>query len=305
MSNLHTTKGVTHIIEEILKTSKEYVYIVSPYLKIEKQFEERFFEAIENGTKVILIYGKDIQQIDNINKSLKDKMDIYYYENLHAKFYMNENQVLITSMNLHSYSQANNRELGVQFSKTDKNDLQVMEACFKEFESIRTQSKKISSGGNSTEKTLQNFLKVPKEQNNVPVVTEKGIKSAYEYSDVVSKFVVHLQNKFPKAKFDFNDNKFSARNFPASNIFLSNSYGFITFEFDFDERYLKSLRDKERTKMNIALSKYRLYWSDPFRMLLYHEKGIMFNDANEDLKYCIEGFDLIYNEILRAFKLNV
>ena len=304
MANLHTTKGITYIIDEILKTGKEFVYIVSPYLKIEKQFEERFFEAIENGTKVILIYGKDKQQIDHINKSLKNKIEIYYYENLHAKFYMNEKQVLITSMNLHSYSQANNRELGVQFLKTDLNDLKVIEGCFKEFESIRNHSETISPGEQSVEKIVLKSIEEPKIQEN-SALTEEDIKPAYEYSEVRSKFVEYLRNKFPNVKFDFNDNKLSARNFPVSNVFLSNSYGFITFEFDFDKRYLKSLRDNERNNMYVALRKYRLYWSDPFRILLYHEKGIMFDNVNEELKYCIEGFDIVYNEIIRAFKFKV
>jgi hypothetical protein len=40
-------------------------------------------------------------------------IQLYYKDELHAKCYFNENKMIITSMNLFKYSQANNREMGV------------------------------------------------------------------------------------------------------------------------------------------------------------------------------------------------
>lgn len=147
MAKLLTTKGISFFLDELFKTSKEFVYIVSPYLKINKQLEERINEALDNGLKIIFIYGKDKNQINQIK--FLERIELYFYENLHAKFYINEDSLLITSMNLHSYSEANNREIGVAFSKesNDKGDLLIIRDSLKEFESIKKQSEKVNHIG--------------------------------------------------------------------------------------------------------------------------------------------------------------
>ena len=40
-----------------------------------------------------------------------------FLDNLHAKCYLNENQALLTSMNLYKYSQENNEEMGILVSR--------------------------------------------------------------------------------------------------------------------------------------------------------------------------------------------
>ena len=300
MAKLLTTKGITYFIEEIFKLSKEYVYIVSPYLKIDKQFEERLFEAVDKGLKVTLIYGKDKRQIDLINKSLKNRIEILFYESLHAKFYMNENHVLITSMNLHSYSQANNREIGVQFSKSDNSDLQVIEDCYREFESIKIQSEKLS---NIDHTKVFNFipLKVISNQNN-DASSKEEIKASYDYSEVLSMWFEYLPKKFPDVKFECNDRLIKAKNFPTAQIDFSNSYGFITIDFDFNKEYLKIIKDKERPHLENVFKKYRLFWNHPYQINICHAKGITFSNVNDEFKYCTEGFDLIYKELKRIFR---
>jgi acyl carrier protein len=144
MAKLLTSKGITAIFEDLFKSSKEYVYIVSPYFKIDKQLKERIIESIDEGLKVVFIYGKKREQINDLSYDLKNILEIWYYQDLHAKFYMNEKYVLITSMNLHSYSQENNREIGVLLSKSDKNDHQVISDCLEEFDSIKKQATCVS-----------------------------------------------------------------------------------------------------------------------------------------------------------------
>ena len=73
MAKLLTTKGITYFLDEIFKTSKEYIHIVSPYIKIDNQLQERIFEAADNGLKITLIYGKDREQIYQINENSRKK----------------------------------------------------------------------------------------------------------------------------------------------------------------------------------------------------------------------------------------
>jgi hypothetical protein len=59
-------------------------------------------------------------------------IDIRFEETLHAKFYCNEKTGILTSMNLHSYSQQNNIETGVIFRSSDK----VYKDAINYFESV-------------------------------------------------------------------------------------------------------------------------------------------------------------------------
>jgi acyl carrier protein len=136
MAKLLTTKGIAFFLDELFKSSNEFVNIVTPYFKLGRQLEERINEASQTDLKITFIFGKDKSQSNFFSNNLLKNLDIFFYENLHAKFYMNERFALITSMNMHSYSQANNREIGVLFSKKDLNDLGVYQDCIKEFDSI-------------------------------------------------------------------------------------------------------------------------------------------------------------------------
>ena len=42
---------------------------------------------------------------------LSDHVHLYFSKNLHAKCYLNEKKMIITSMNLYEFSQVNNREM--------------------------------------------------------------------------------------------------------------------------------------------------------------------------------------------------
>ncbi len=49
-----------------------------------------------------------------------DKTEVFFLPNLHAKCYLNENRAIVTSMNLHQYSETNNREMGVAILKSEE-----------------------------------------------------------------------------------------------------------------------------------------------------------------------------------------
>ena len=47
----------------------------------------------------------------------------YFYENLHAKCYLNENKALLTLMNLYDFSQVHNLEMGLVVSRETEGEL--------------------------------------------------------------------------------------------------------------------------------------------------------------------------------------
>jgi phosphatidylserine/phosphatidylglycerophosphate/cardiolipin synthase-like enzyme len=49
-----------------------------------------------------------------------------YNEDLHAKCYVNDDKMVITSLNLYEFSMANNKEMGVLIDKTDPADTELL-----------------------------------------------------------------------------------------------------------------------------------------------------------------------------------
>ena len=62
-----TTKGIGASIENILKNARKFVYLVSPYVRIDNFYLERIFEADQNNVDVSLIFGKN--EIQNLSCS--------------------------------------------------------------------------------------------------------------------------------------------------------------------------------------------------------------------------------------------
>ncbi|WP_371804804.1 phospholipase D-like domain-containing protein [Candidatus Lokiarchaeum ossiferum] len=114
-----TTSGVSTTIETIIRKAKKKLILVSPYLQLSNIFFERLLSADKKGVEIIFIYGKSNLKKDEEEKifSLKN-IEVYFYETLHAKCYCNEEQMVISSMNLHEFSQTNNREMGIGITKS-------------------------------------------------------------------------------------------------------------------------------------------------------------------------------------------
>lgn len=114
MAEFLTTSGTSYQIENIIIEAKTKLVLVSPYLQISKTFYERLKDASAKNVAIKLIYGKD-ELKPNERNSLADlkNIELFFFENLHAKCYFNESKMVITSMNMYEFSEKNNREMGV------------------------------------------------------------------------------------------------------------------------------------------------------------------------------------------------
>jgi phosphatidylserine/phosphatidylglycerophosphate/cardiolipin synthase-like enzyme len=61
---------------------------------------------------------------------------LYFSKNLHAKCYLNEDKMIIASMNLYEFSQQNNREMGILIDTSNEHDKQVYDDATKDIDSI-------------------------------------------------------------------------------------------------------------------------------------------------------------------------
>ncbi|BAO77068.1 hypothetical protein [Winogradskyella sp. PG-2] len=126
MSTFLTGKALESKLTDIIWNAKKYVVIVSPFIKLDEHTKE-ILEKIKNTPKIALyiVFGENEDyKYNSFNENdleyFKDfkNITILYNKDLHAKHYSNENEGLITSLNLYGYSMIHNVEYGVYFSKT-------------------------------------------------------------------------------------------------------------------------------------------------------------------------------------------
>ncbi|GET25962.1 phospholipase D family protein [Prolixibacter sp. NT017] len=142
MADFLTTNGISYRIETIIMEAKNELTLVSPYLQLSKTFYERLKDASNKNVNIKIIYGKDDLKPNERNSLAElDNIELYYFQNLHAKCYFNETDMVITSMNMYEFSEKNNREMGVHITK--QNDLNLYEKAWNETLSIIQSSEPI------------------------------------------------------------------------------------------------------------------------------------------------------------------
>ncbi len=139
---INTRKAVSEI-EDLIKNAGEKLILVSPYLKLSKDFKELLTYRNSKDKITTVIFGKQELNPDEMKflQSLRFVI-LKYNENLHAKCYMNDDKMIITSLNLYEFSMANNKEMGVLIDRNDSTDLQLFEDALKEVDYINETSQK-------------------------------------------------------------------------------------------------------------------------------------------------------------------
>ncbi|MBM9521268.1 phospholipase D family protein [Desulforhopalus vacuolatus] len=104
-----TTQGLNYYLEELLKNANSKITLISPYFKLQRRIKEILSEKKQQGVEIIFVCrANDLQEPLN-----EFSTQIFDAPTLHAKCYMNENEAILTSLNLYEFSQQNNEEMGV------------------------------------------------------------------------------------------------------------------------------------------------------------------------------------------------
>lgn len=113
---INETDAITGKILKIIKEAKETVFIVSPYLQTWDRLQNALDYKLGKGVNVTIITRKTKKgESSSEIQSPFDKCEINLLPNLHSKIYFNEDQGLITSMNMYGHSAKKNYEIGVYF----------------------------------------------------------------------------------------------------------------------------------------------------------------------------------------------
>ena len=122
MAEFLTRLDIVDDLHRIIKEAEKELILISPYIKADKDTKELLRET-KRSTTINVIYGK--KKLPSKEEGfLKDlSITTTFRENLHAKCYLNENEALLTSMNLYEFSQENNDEMGILVSREEDRDL--------------------------------------------------------------------------------------------------------------------------------------------------------------------------------------
>jgi hypothetical protein len=218
---LNTRKAVA-VIEDLIKDADVKLILISPYLKLSKDFKELLTYRNNLDKITTVIFGKQELKPDEMKflESLRFVI-LKYNEDLHAKCYVNDRQMIITSLNLYEFSMANNKEMGVLIDLSDENDKSVYEEASKEIDYIDSTSQKFKFNINRSNEEIILSNKQKQLQKNALVgghcircdanisfnieqpLCEKCYKSWSKYSDPLyeEKFC-HVCGKENKSSFE-------------------------------------------------------------------------------------------------------
>jgi len=124
MAKFLDTTGVSYHLQQLINKANEKLILISPYLKINERIKQSLEDKNRLKIDIRVVYGKNELQPEE-NNWLKSMSSIRssFCKDLHAKCYLNENEAIITSMNLYEFSQVNNNEMGIYIDKNSDPEL--------------------------------------------------------------------------------------------------------------------------------------------------------------------------------------
>tara|TARA_B100000508_G_scaffold135193_1_gene126673 strand:+ start:57 stop:788 length:732 start_codon:yes stop_codon:yes gene_type:complete len=166
MAKFLNTTGVSYHLEELIKNTKDRLILISPYLQFHKRVKDHLENLNIQKRDIRIIYRENKLQVEESNW-LESQIGIRtsLCNSLHAKCYINENEAIVTSMNLYSFSQQNNDEMGIHVTK--EKDAHLYNDIYDEVqrlltisEEIRVSVKKVDKGiEKQSEKTVSEIVK--------------------------------------------------------------------------------------------------------------------------------------------------
>lgn len=108
-------------IENLINQAKTHLYLVTPYFKPSERVGKAILTAkvVRKANVVMILRGGDdrAKQAANAKPFVEAGVVVAYLSRLHAKLYVNEEEAILTSMNLYEESATNSYEVGVRYPK--------------------------------------------------------------------------------------------------------------------------------------------------------------------------------------------
>ena len=175
MAKFLNSSGTTYHLEELIKNASDRLIIISPYLKLNERIKELLEDRNRLKIDIRIVYGKNDLHPEEINW-LKNLTFIRtsFCKNLHAKCYLNENECIITSLNLYEFSQVNNNEMGVLIYRNEDAKLyadtyEEAQRIIRISDEVRMSLEKVTESDGRTDNTATASHTIPSNNANTTV----------------------------------------------------------------------------------------------------------------------------------------
>jgi len=204
-----TGKDLEEAIYDIIYNAKKRLLIISPFIKLDDYFIKLFEKNKgRSDLKIVIAFGKNK---NNISKSFNlddfeyfkqfPNISIVFVPNLHAKYYANERQGIITSINLYDYSFKNNIEFGISTESSLINRERLDNDAWETSMKILTKNNVV-------------FVRKPNYQKKLLGKNYVGSETLYDVTDLL----VGNQKLPKKSMFDFEDPGFINAPIPQERV---------------------------------------------------------------------------------------
>jgi phosphatidylserine/phosphatidylglycerophosphate/cardiolipin synthase-like enzyme len=180
MAKFLVTSGVTYKLEELIKGTEDRLILISPYLQFSKRIKDNIASLNILKRDIRIIYRENKLQVEESNW-LEGQVGVRtsICSTLHAKCYLNEKEAIVTSMNLYTYSQENNDEMGIYVTKNEDPDLyeeisNEAQRLLRISDEIRVSVKKVDKEiEKKADKTISEIVKTKKNSNSKLLTTKE------------------------------------------------------------------------------------------------------------------------------------
>ena len=180
MAKFLVTSGVTYKLEELIKGTEDRLILISPYLQFSKRIKDNIASLNILKRDIRIIYRENKLQVEESNW-LEGQVGVRtsICSTLHAKCYLNEKEAIVTSMNLYTYSQENNDEMGIYVTKNEDPDLyeeisNEAKRLLRISDEIRVSVKKVDKEiEKKADKTISEIVKTKKNSNSKLLTTKE------------------------------------------------------------------------------------------------------------------------------------
>ena len=180
MAKFLVTSGVTYKLEELIKGTEDRLILISPYLQFSKRIKDNIASLNILKRDIRIIYRENKLKVEESNW-LEGQVGVRtsICSTLHAKCYLNEKEAIVTSMNLYTYSQENNDEMGIYVTKNEDPDLyeeisNEAQRLLRISDEIRVSVKKVDKEiEKKADKTISEIVKTKKNSNSKLLTTKE------------------------------------------------------------------------------------------------------------------------------------
>ena len=129
MARYLNTSATNYFLEALIKSARDRLILISPILKLNDRIRELLEDKNRQKIDIRIVYTRNELQPEEISWLQKlSCLRTSFCEKLHARCYLNEEMCIVSSLNLHEFSQVNHNEMGVLFSRAEDSD-SYQEAC--------------------------------------------------------------------------------------------------------------------------------------------------------------------------------